>query len=495
MIFDIKNEDQRYKARLVIGGHKVDSSDYNTYSSQVDSISVILLFLLAEHSKLSIMTCDVSNAFVTAPNSEKVWAVAGDEFGDKKGCKVEIQRALYGLAGSARAFADFLADTLLRMGFSPSRADPDLWIKESDSGFHYIASHVDDIIVASKTPQEFISQIEQEYALRNIEVDPSYYLGSRLSRRPDGKILMNMDEYCKEVIRKYEEKHKITIKKANIPISVDAQPEMDTSDILDENEHREFQHIIGVGQWLVIRGRIDITYAISSLSRFATCPREGHLGLARQILGYLKKFPKKGIVISPNPPRIVEDPEQKKETFEDFGHQYKYFKEEKDPQFPNDKLKELDINIFCDADHAHDLVTGRSVTGIIAFVGSTPVYWKSTRQTSVQTSTFGSEFTALKKAVEVAVSLRYYLRSMGVKISKPAKIYVDNKSVFLNAANPASSLNKKALALAYHFVREHVSGDVIEIQHIRSEDNYADCLTKPLNSTMLRNLLYEFMTN
>ena len=200
-------------------------------------------------------------------------------------------------------------------------------------------------------------------------------------------------------------------------------------------------------------------------------------------------------MISPNPPRIVEDPEQKKETFEDFGHQYNYFEEEKDPQFPDEKVKELDINIFCDADHAHDLVTGRSVTGIIAFVGSTPVYWKSTRQTSVQTSTFGSEFTALKKAVEVAVSLRYYLRSMGVKISKPAKIYVDNKSVFLNAANPASSLNKKALALAYHFVREHVSGDVIEIQHIRSEDNYADCLTKPLNSTMLRNLLYEFMTN
>ena len=113
------------------------------------------------------MTCDVSNAFVTAPNSEKVWAVAGDEFGDKKGCKVEIQRALYGLAGSARAFADFLADTLLRMGFTPSRADPDLWLKESENGFDFIASHVDDIIVASKNPQEFISQIEQEYALRN----------------------------------------------------------------------------------------------------------------------------------------------------------------------------------------------------------------------------------------------------------------------------------------------------------------------------------------
>ena len=182
MIFDVKNEDQRYKARLVIGGHRVDSSDYNTYSSQVKSMSVTLLFLLAEHNALNIMTCDVSNAFVTAPNSEKVWAVAGDEFDDKKGCKVEIQRALYGLAGSARAFADFPADTLIRLGFQPSRADPDLWIKETECGFDCIATHVDDATVAAKEPQSCISQIEQECALRNIEHDPKCCLGSRLTK-------------------------------------------------------------------------------------------------------------------------------------------------------------------------------------------------------------------------------------------------------------------------------------------------------------------------
>ena len=71
MIFDIKNEDQRHKARLVIGGHRVDSSDYNTYSSQVDSLSVTLLFLLAKHNALDIVTCDVSNAFVTHRTPKK----------------------------------------------------------------------------------------------------------------------------------------------------------------------------------------------------------------------------------------------------------------------------------------------------------------------------------------------------------------------------------------------------------------------------------------
>ena len=139
-------------------------------------------------------------------------------------------------------------------------------------------------------------------------------------------------------------------------------------------------------------------------------------------------------------------------------------------------------------------MTGRSITGILAFVGSTPVYWKSKRQTSVHTSTFGAEFTSLKNATEVAITLRYHLRSMGISVSASTKILCDNMSVCINATNPASSLNKKAIALAYHFVRQNQSGNVVQIHHIRSEDNYADLLTKPLPSKPFHDLLYEFMT-
>ena len=495
MIFDIKNEDKRRKARFVVGGHRVDSTGYNTYSSQVDNLSVLLLFLIAQHQGLTTMTCDISNAFPTAPNSEKVYAIAGEAFGDRKGCIVEIQRALYGLAGSARAFADFLADSLLRIGFIPSRADPDLWIKQTSYGYDYIATHVDDLIVVSKNPQEYISIIEQEFALRNIELDPKYYLGAKFSRLPDGKLAMNMEDYIKEVIRKYETTQELCLKKQNVPMPVDCKPEMDKSELLSTKRHKEFQHIIGICQWLILRGRIDITYATCSLSRFAAAPREKHLELARHILGYLKKFPKKGIVIDPTPPKFQSDTEKGEYTFEQFGHQYNTFTEEIDPHFPEPRIPQLDTTIFSDADHGHDLVTGKSVTGTLAFVGSTPTYWKSTRQTSVQTSTYGSEFTALKKAVETAVTIRYHLRAMGVVVTRPTKIFVDNKSVFINAANPASSLNKKTLALSYHFVRQYQSAKVVDIQFIKSENNYSDMLTKSLNSSKLRSLIHEFMIN
>ena len=98
-------------------------------------------------------------------------------------------------------------------------------------------------------------------------------------------------------------------------------------------------------------------------------------------------------------PTIIDNDYEKLMPEHDFGTQYHYFKEEIDPRFPEPVVDELKISFFCDANHGHDKVTGRSTTGIIIFVGSTPILWESKRQNSVQTSTYGAEFTALKRAV------------------------------------------------------------------------------------------------
>jgi len=121
-------------------------------------------------------------------------------------------------------------------------------------------------------------------------------------------------------------------------------------------------------------------------------------------MGYLRKHPKHGYFINPRPPTVPTDFERVA-IKEDFGYQCSHFTEDIDPRFPEPLLAELDINIFVDADHGHDKVTGGSITGLIALVGSTPVIWSSKRQSCVQLSTFGVEFTALKKAVkEVATT-------------------------------------------------------------------------------------------
>ena len=494
MIFDFKAQDLRYKARLVVGGHVVDSSDYNTYSSVIENLSVRLLLLAASHQGLGVMTGDIGNAFPTAPCAEKVWSKCGPEFGNQQGAIVTLKRALYGLKTASRSFHEFFGDALRRMGFVPTRADQDLWYRKADDhdGYDYIATHVDDIAIAAKRPAHYMDQIEQEFLVRNKEDSPSYYLGNDLKMHGT-RLHVSNKTYTKEMLRKYQEEFR-TLPKKNVPMSPNAHPELDTTDLLDEDEIRQYQKIIGIGQWLVVAGRFDINFAISSLSRYASAPRKGHLAMAEEILGYLKKYPSKGYLVNPNPPKI--DPKYEVVKLkEDFGGQYQYFNEDLDPRFPPPLVSPLDINLFVDANHAHDKITGRSITGIFGFVGSTPVIWSSKRQASVQTSTFGAEFTALKKAVEEVITLRYYLRSMGIQVNKVTPIYVDNMGVVLNASNPGSTLNKKSVALSYHFVREHVANDVIEIRKIDSADNFADPFTKALTSNEHHDFFYEVTCN
>jgi hypothetical protein len=223
-------------------------------------------------------------------------------------------------------------------------------------------------------------------------------------------------------------------------------------------------------------------------------PSVGHLKLARKSFGYLKKYPKRGYVINPTLLQLDLD-YQKVDLKLDFGTQYSYFEEELDPRFPEPLLDELDLHVFCDADHGHDKVTGRSITGIMSVVGSTPVTWSSKRQAAVQTSTFGAEFTALKKAVEEVTTIRYHMRSMGIMVSKSTPISVDNMGVVHNATNLGSTLNKKSVALAYHYLREHVVCGVIEIRKIDSEDNFADPFTKALASPQFHGFMHECMVN
>ena len=146
-------------------------------------------------------------------------------------------------------------------------------------------------------------------------------------------------------------------------------------------------------------------------------------------------------------------------------------------------------------DRGKKVLANKNVVQTCAIVGSTPVTWSSKRQTSVHTSTYGAEFTALKRAVEDSINIRYNLRSMGVKVTKPTRILVDNMAVILKSTNPGSTLNKKMVAFSYHFVREHLSNDVIEIKKIDSNDNYADAFTKSLPSKTFHDFFYEIMCN
>ena len=78
------------------------------------------------------------------------------------------------------------------------------------------------------------------------------------------------------------------------------------------------------------------------------------------------------------------------------------------------------ITIFVDADHARDKVTCRSVSGILVLVNNTVVVTFSKRQTTVESSTYGSELVAARLARDQAVELIYTLQMIGVPIDGSA---------------------------------------------------------------------------
>ena len=113
MIFDIKlGENFRRKARLVADGHKTSTPSSVTYSTVVSRDSVRMCLTIAALNGLDIQAADIENAYLTAPCREKVWTMAGAEFGSDQGKPMLITQALYGLKSSGAAFRSFLASRL-----------------------------------------------------------------------------------------------------------------------------------------------------------------------------------------------------------------------------------------------------------------------------------------------------------------------------------------------------------------------------------------------
>ena len=125
-------------------------------------------------------------------------------------------------------------------------------------------------------------------------------------------------------------------------------------------------------------------------------------------------------------------------------------------------------------------MTRRSRSGFIVFLNSAPIYWTSKKQTSIETSSFGSEFIAMEVCCESLRGLRYKWRMMGIPCDFPSYIYGDNQSVLANSTNPFSQLKKKSSSIAYHYIREGVAKDEWRTTYINTHYNLADLFTKPL---------------
>ena len=147
-------ENFRRKARMVADGHRTETPAALTYSSVVSRDSVRIALTIAALNDLSVLACDIQNAYLTAKCREKVWTRAGPEFGSDAGKIMLVVRALYGLKSSGAAFRALLAETLYDLNYRPTKADPDVWLRPAvkPDGFEYyelVLCYVDDVLCMS----------------------------------------------------------------------------------------------------------------------------------------------------------------------------------------------------------------------------------------------------------------------------------------------------------------------------------------------------------
>jgi hypothetical protein len=228
-------------------------------------------------------------------------------------------------------------------------------------------------------------------------------------------------------------------------------------------------------QWAVSIGRIDITTAVMTLSGFRTAPRIGHLDRARRVYGYLYKMKYAMIRVRTEEPDYSDLPEQ------DFDWAYSVYGNVREVELtdaPEPLGKYVTLTHYVDANLFHDLITGRSVTGILHLVNKTPIDWYSKKQATVETATYGSEYVAARTCVEQIMDLRLTLRYLGVPIRSRSYMFGDNKTVVESSIRPHAKLHKRHMALSFHRVREAIAAGIVGFYHVDGVLNPADILSK-----------------
>ena len=150
------------------------------------------------------------------------------------------------------------------------------------------------------------------------------------------------------------------------------------------------------------------------------------------------------------------------------------------------------VAMHCFVD-ANNCVTRRSQTGILTFLNRAPIAWYRKRQNIVESSTFGSEYIAMKTAVEMLQALHCKLRWFGVPIDGPVNVFGDNDSVINSSQKLEETLSKKHNSIALHKTREGVTSGMIRVAYVNTLLNLADVLTKPLPKARRDSLIDLFM--
>ncbi|KAL7535630.1 hypothetical protein ACHAWF_005219, partial [Thalassiosira exigua] len=441
-----------------------------------DSMRIALLVVAL--NDLDIFACDIGNAYLNAPCKEHIWFVAGHECShEMKGRVMKLVRALCGLKSSGASWRKMFKDFIVpRLEFTPSRVGRDMYYRKSskpDGTLYYeiLLVYVDNVLAISHDAEKIMETIGKRFKIKNDEYGPPMtYLGGEVQQFtiPNSNnenhgvssalnAVGNVENMLKEEGCEFKT---VSSRKAKMhnPIPSGYKPELDKMEECDAEHHSHFQKLIGILRWAVELGRIDIHIEVAIMSQYSANPRVGHLEAVYCIFHYLKCNPVKPRVMDPVTPTIDRNGFNGTADCAEF---YGNVVEEDPPGMPELLGKPVEIFAFCDSDHASNVVTKRSHSGILIFAQNSLIFSFSKKQNTVEASTYGTELVAMRIVRDMIAELQLKLKLIGVPMVGPANVFCDNQGVIKNTSIPESTLSKKDNSVNYHIVREAAAAGIL----------------------------------
>ena len=270
----------------------------------------------------------------------------------------------------------------------------DVWIRGCEGGYDYIGTHTDDVLLLAVDPTSIFEKLKKTYTIKAFGL-PKFHLGCDYEQVKKGDTtwwVMCNSTYIMEYLWKVCALLKVTtLRKEKLTGSPGDHPGLYSSTLLSEAQHRLYQHLVGMSEWEFQIGRFDICHTLISLKRFQAAPREGHLSWLVKIFGYLQSVTgrRKSIVLAPED---IEEIIGKGANVKDWLDKYPGALEDIDEVLPEPRGRPLRNSVYFDSDHTHDQVMHRSVSGVLCFVGSTPIIWTSDIKGTIKNSIYFEEF-------------------------------------------------------------------------------------------------------
>ena len=263
----------------------------------------------------------------------------------------------------------------------------------------------------------------------------TYYLGIEVCQHEHG-ITLNQERYAKKILSENK------MDECNaVQIPMDQALRLSKASSEKNIDEKEYRRNIGCLRYL-LHTRPDLSYSVGVLSRYMQQPKESHGAALKQILRYLKGSTSYGLT---------------------FKHGAKG-----------------NLRGFSDSSHAVDEDDGRSTAGHVFYLGDSPITWCSQKQETVALSSCEAEFMAATEAAKQAIWLQDLYEEITDQTRERVVVLVDNKSALALTKNPEFHGRSKHIHRRYHFIRECVENDLIEVQHVPGNDQKADILTKAL---------------